>query len=77
LGRATGRGYSKSGTAHRAYLEVQEGNARARNLYEACGFIYEGTYREGARLPANGRYEDLLIYGMLEHEYRARARRQD
>ena len=56
--------------AHRAYLEVHAGNVRARSLYERFGFVYEGAWREGARNPITGGYEDLCIYGLLETEYR-------
>jgi len=48
-------------------------NARARGLYEAQGFVHEGTWREGARSDDDGRYEDLCAYGILEREYRARS----
>ena len=58
--------------AHRAYLEVHARNVRARSLYERCGFLCEGTYRDGARNPQTGAYEDLCIYGLLEGEYRRR-----
>jgi RimJ/RimL family protein N-acetyltransferase len=56
--------------AHRLYLEVHAKNTRARALYERFGFVYEGTYRDGAKNPLTGDYEDLCIYGMLEREYR-------
>ncbi|HVA37051.1 MAG TPA: GNAT family N-acetyltransferase [Candidatus Dormibacteraeota bacterium] len=59
--------------AHRVYLEVHAANARARGLYEAQGFVHEGTWREGARSDDDGRYEDLCAYGILEREYRARS----
>jgi RimJ/RimL family protein N-acetyltransferase len=59
--------------AHRAYLEVHARNHGARRLYERCGFLYEGTYRDGARNPTSGAFEDLCIYGMLADEYRAKA----
>ena len=36
-------------------------NARARGLYEAQGFVHEGTWREGARRDDDGRYEDLRL----------------
>jgi diamine N-acetyltransferase len=57
-------------SAHRAFLEVYAHNTRARKLYERFGFTYEGTYRDGARNPRTGRYEDLCIYGLLDNEYK-------
>ena len=55
--------------AHRLYLEVVAHNRNARKLYEACGFVLEGIFRDG--FPADdGSYHDLAAYGMLETEYR-------
>jgi len=55
--------------AHRVYLDVVARNARARRLYESCGFVLEGTWRDGFRDPS-GAYWDLCAYGMLERDYR-------
>jgi RimJ/RimL family protein N-acetyltransferase len=55
--------------AHRIWLDVVASNARARQLYERCGFRYEGTYRDGYR-DDEGRYGDLCVYGMLSTDSR-------
>jgi RimJ/RimL family protein N-acetyltransferase len=54
--------------AHRMYLEVAAHNATARALYERCGFVQEGLWREGFR-DNEGAYHDLAGYGMLDREY--------
>jgi RimJ/RimL family protein N-acetyltransferase len=51
--------------AHRIWLDVVESNARARALYERCGFIHEGTYRDGYRNDGDGTFGNLCIYGLL------------
>ena len=56
--------------AHRLYLDVVARNTRARMLYESCGFVLEGTWRDGFRDPG-GAYWDLCAYGMLATEGRA------
>ena len=50
--------------AHRITLDVVESNERARRLYERCGFVHEGTYRDAYRDP-DGAYANLRIYGLL------------
>ncbi len=50
--------------AHRIALEVVATNDRARRLYERCGFIHEGTQRDGYR-DEDGRYTNLCAYGLL------------
>jgi len=55
--------------AHRIWLEVTAGNLAARSLYESEGFTHEGTYRDGFR-HADGTFEDLAHYGLLENEVR-------
>lgn len=57
--------------AHRASLEVAAHNTLARRLYERCGFVHEGTWREGFR-SEDGTYVDLAAYGMLAREYASR-----
>jgi diamine N-acetyltransferase len=57
--------------AHRMFLEVAAQNTVARALYERCGFVCEGTWRDGFR-DADGTYFDLAVYGMLAPEYAAR-----
>ncbi|MBV9737691.1 MAG: GNAT family N-acetyltransferase [Candidatus Eremiobacteraeota bacterium] len=50
-------------------MEVTADNFAARALYESCGFIHEGTWRDG--FPANdGTFKDLAAYGMLAREFR-------
>jgi RimJ/RimL family protein N-acetyltransferase len=61
--------FEESG-AHRLYLEVVAQNSRARRLYESCGFVLEGTWRDGFR-DIDGRYSDLCAYGILASEARA------
>lgn len=55
---------------HRVELSVYASNARAIRCYQRLGFIHEGTLRE-ARF-ANGQREDILLYGLLAQEWRAR-----
>ncbi len=55
---------------HRAWLDCKDYNARALHLYEAEGMVREGLIRE--TIITNGVYENLVILGMLEREYRAR-----
>jgi RimJ/RimL family protein N-acetyltransferase len=56
---------------HRVWLRVVEHNTRARHVYQACGFREEGRMRE-ARF-SDGRWWDLIIMGILAHEFGARA----
>jgi RimJ/RimL family protein N-acetyltransferase len=57
---------------HRLQLTVIDYNPRAVAMYEKLGFLREGAYREfGER---DGRRYDLLLYGLLRPEWRARAR---
>ncbi len=61
--------------AHRFWLDVKQSNQRAQALYAAEGFVAEGCLRESVRLQtgdADG-YDSLLVMGMLDREYRARA----
>jgi RimJ/RimL family protein N-acetyltransferase len=50
----------------RVYLHVLAGNAAARRLYAACGFLEEGRLRGHAF--KNGRWEDVLVMGVLRDE---------
>jgi RimJ/RimL family protein N-acetyltransferase len=56
---------------HRLQLSVFAYNERAIRLYTRLGFTHEGTYRE--YLQRDGRRHDMLLYGMLAHEWRSRA----
>jgi ribosomal protein S18 acetylase RimI-like enzyme len=53
--------------AHRLWLDVKEKNHRARLVYQAAGFMVEGTLRECLRT-GNG-FDSLVIMSMLRHEY--------
>jgi diamine N-acetyltransferase len=71
--------------AHRFWLDVKSRNGRAKALYEAEGFVLEGTLREAVRvqprassLPsgresqAGADFDSLLVLSMLKAEYLAR-----
>ena len=53
---------------NRLYLHVFEFNERAIGLYEKMGFILEG--RKRAMLYRRGKYQDLLVYGLMKDEYK-------
>ena len=55
--------------AHRLWLDVKEGNARARGLYESEGFVREGVLRDS--LWTGEVHETLVVMSILESEYRA------
>lgn len=52
---------------HRVYLNVLSDNQKAIRLYEKCGFVYEGTFRN--HLLLRGEYKSLRWYSMLKEEY--------
>jgi len=52
---------------HRVQLTVYSYNERAIRLYEKLGFQREGSHREF--LLRDGRYHDMLLYGVLSHEW--------
>lgn len=54
---------------HRVDLRVLEYNRRAIACYEKCGFIKEGTEREGALV--EGKYETDVFMSILDREFRA------
>ena len=54
--------------AHRLWLDVFEGNRRARSLYESEGFVAEGTLRECVL--RDGRFDSLAVLSLLETAYR-------
>ncbi|HYM14419.1 MAG TPA: GNAT family protein [Dehalococcoidia bacterium] len=51
---------------HRVSLTVRDDNARARRCYEKCGFREEGRVRE--RAFHDGRWHDVIVMGILQHE---------
>ncbi|HEX5165855.1 MAG TPA: GNAT family protein [Thermomicrobiales bacterium] len=55
---------------HRVALTVFAYNTRAITLDERLGFVHEGTHREF--LERDGQRHDMLLYGMLRHEWEAR-----
>jgi ribosomal-protein-serine acetyltransferase len=59
---------------HRMELSAAVENARSRAVAERLGMQQEGIARDGCRVA--GGYLDLVTYGMLEDEWRAR-REQD
>ena len=52
---------------HRAWIDCKEYNDIALHLYESLGLVREGLLRE--YLLTNGVYENLIVFGMLDHEY--------
>ena len=61
--------------AHRFWLDVKASNAPAQKLYLSEGFVEEGRLRESVRVssdPADG-FDSLVVMGLLDREYRARA----
>lgn len=55
---------------HRAWLDCKDYNELALHLYESEGMVREGLIRE--TLLTDGKYENLVILGMLDREYMAR-----
>ena len=58
---------------HRVFIRAGPGNVRSRAVPERLGFVEEAVLREEARGAAAGGFHDLVVYGMLEDEWRARA----
>lgn len=54
---------------HGVHLTVFSYNQRAITLYEKLGFQREGAYRE--YLQRDGQRYDMLLYGILRHEWEA------
>ena len=55
---------------HRVQLHVWVGNEAGIRAYEKAGFVREGCLRQA--MAHDGRYEDFLVMGILEPEWRAR-----
>lgn len=60
-------GFNRLGL-HRIDLHVYAYNRRGIRCYERCGFRLEGALREARFF--DGRFHDVLCYGILEHEFR-------
>lgn len=54
---------------HRVWLRSEAWNVRAHRLYTRAGFRQEGVLRQAAFL--DGRYEDVLVFGLLAAEWAA------
>lgn len=59
---------------HRVWIDCKEYNSIALHLYESAGFVREGLLRE--YLLTDGVYENLIVLGMLNREYRERHAQQ-
>lgn len=53
---------------HRAWLDCKDYNNIAIKLYEGAGFIREGLMRD--TLLTNGVYENLIVFGILDREFK-------
>ena len=62
---------------HRVFIRAAPGNVRSRAVPERLGFVEEAVLREEARGAVARGFHDLVVYGMLEDEWRARARTED
>ena len=58
------------GGVHRVFIRAGEDNVRSRAIPERLGFTREGVLRGDGR--GTGGYYDLVMYSMLEDEWRAR-----
>jgi ribosomal-protein-serine acetyltransferase len=58
---------------HRVEIRAAVSNARSRAIPQRLGFAEEGVMRDGERF--GDRYLDLVVYSMLEHDWRARRER--
>ncbi|MEO6014561.1 MAG: GNAT family protein [Devosia sp.] len=77
-----GRGYGRDAIAllvdyafthhnlRKVWLHVNGANERAQRAYAACGFVEEG--RQRAQVWSNGRYDDLVVMGLLRDEWTAK-----
>jgi RimJ/RimL family protein N-acetyltransferase len=62
-------GFNQMGL-HRIWLHVFPYNPRGIRCYEKCGFQHEGRLREAHF--KHGQYQDVLVMGLLEGEFRER-----
>ena len=57
---------------HRVHIRCAPTNVRSRAIPERLGFVEDAVLREEARGSSEHGYHDLVVYGMLEDEWRAR-----
>ena len=60
--------------AHRGWLDCKEYNDRALHVYESLGLQREGVLRD--TIFVNGVYENLVVLGILEGEWRELQKRE-
>jgi RimJ/RimL family protein N-acetyltransferase len=53
---------------HRIFAVINKGNSASVKCFSNAGFQYEGKLREAKYV--NGRYRDLLLYSILDHEWK-------
>lgn len=63
------RAFERHG-AHRVWLDLMTGNARAERAYEAVGFVKEGVMRDSLR--TDDGWESMIVMSMLRREWRMR-----
>ena len=56
---------------HKVYLNVYTDNFAAVRLYEKCGFIYEGEFRE--HVFVKGLFKNIKWFGITKEEYESYA----
>lgn len=57
--------------SHRAFLDCKEYNSVGIHIYESLGFKREGIMRDV--ICTNGIYENLILFGILEDEFKRRS----
>lgn len=55
--------------AHRGFLDCKDYNDRALHVYESLGLRREGVLRD--TIFVDGKYENLVVLGILDEEWRA------
>lgn len=55
--------------ARRLWLDASAENIRAQKAYLKAGFVFEGSQRAHWFRPALGHPVDLMLYGILRHEW--------
>lgn len=53
---------------HKVYARAYESNKASQRVWEKLGFEKEAELRE--QCYRNGKYEDVYVYGVLEHEWK-------